>query len=469
VTTPPNLQALHAFQWSRQPGTEAFLRAIVQDFLACTPFAAALAQRMTDVTGTRFFDWIDCIALPGSTGAEQNLRAAGYKLSTSEGPNQIFRNAEGVFPRIILTPTSVVEIALKVDAVADFLAVHQIEAEVEGEPFAPFRRATVAHGQNTHLSVVERRGAWTWTVSPADSIKRLRAVEHLEAFRRRRRAFATDAEGFTHAASLANAAIRDLGVDQTCALFFTAEREYWQRRNRAAQVQKTQQDLLGLGWANHDHHTYRSSRSCFTSLIAFFEKLSLECRERFYAGRDAGWGAQVMENARAGIVAFNDVDLAPEELLEDFSHQPLAPRNSLGTVGLWCALHGEAFLQAGMHHLECQFDFAALTRRLQQDHGIKVMNPFTDFPYLRQAFTEGERWPVSADRIHHLLANDLITPDQAATFQKNGAIGSHLENLERNEGYKGFNQKGVSEIIAATDPRKQAAGREPSLAAPGHS
>jgi hypothetical protein len=38
-----------------------------------------------------------------------------------------------------------------------------------------------------------------------------------------------------------------------------------------------------------------------------------------------------------------------------------------------------------------------------------------------------------------------------------GALGSHLENLERNDGFKGFNQKGVSDIIARTDPRRQAA------------
>jgi hypothetical protein len=28
-----------------------------------------------------------------------------------------------------------------------------------------------------------------------------------------------------------------------------------------------------------------------------------------------------------------------------------------------------------------------------------------------------------------------------------------LEILERNDGYKGFNQTGISEIITATDPR----------------
>jgi hypothetical protein len=82
------------------------------------------------------------------------------------------------------------------------------------------------------------------------------------------------------------------------------------------------------------------------------------------------------------------------------------------------------------------------------------MKPFTDFSYLRQAFTEGERWPVREENIKRLLKKGLITPPQADDFRKHGAIGSHLENLERNEGFKGFNQTGVSEIIAATDPRR---------------
>ena len=46
---------------------------------------------------------------------------------------------------------------------------------------------------------------------------------------------------------------------------------------------------------------------------------------------------------------------------------------------------------------------------------------------------------------------------EARQFRQEGALGSHLENLERNEGFKGFNQKGVSEIITATDPRKNPA------------
>jgi hypothetical protein len=140
--------------------------------------------------------------------------------------------------------------------------------------------------------------------------------------------------------------------------------------------------------------------------------------------------------------------------LGDFAHEPMSEQGEYGTVGLWCALHGEAILQAGMHHLEAMFDWHALKEQLEAEGGIRTMDPFTTFPYLRQAFTEGERWPVAEKRIASLLADGKITIEQAEEFRRHGAIGSHLENLERNDGFKGFNQEGVSDIIAKTDPRR---------------
>ena len=142
------------------------------------------------------------------------------------------------------------------------------------------------------------------------------------------------------------------------------------------------------------------------------------------------------------------------KLLADFCARTIAtPRHELGTVGLWCALHGEAILQAGMHHLECQFDFDRLSQQLETAAGIRTMPPFTSLPYLRQAFTEGERWPVSEERLRPLLERNQITAEQADRFRREGALGSHLENLQRDQGFKGFNQQGVSRIIAQTDPR----------------
>jgi hypothetical protein len=317
------------------------------------------------------------------------------------------------------------------------------------------RRALVSSENDVELCIVERHGHRGFAVPSMESDKAQAILRHAEIFRRRRRSFADEADGFAHANELVDAAIAELGVDRTCDLFFAAEREYWQRRNRAAQVQKARQDRLGLGWANHDHHTYRSSREHFAPLIAFLEKLGFHCRERFYAGHDAGWGAQVLEQPTAGVVIFADVDMSPDEVLGDFSHAGLRPRKALGTVGLWCALHGEAFLEAGMHHLECQFDFEALKQQMEGELGVKVMKPFTNFPHLRQAFTEGEVWPVRPERIDPLLSAGRITAEQAKQFREKGALGSHLENLERNQGFKGFNQTGISEIIARTDPRKQ--------------
>ena len=213
---------------------------------------------------------------------------------------------------------------------------------------------------------------------------------------------------FDHALRTVAAANADLGVDRACDLFFAAERDYWMSRNRAGRLQRARQDALGLGWGNHDHHTYRSSREHFHRLIALLEALGVACRERFYAGIEAGWGAQVMEQPACQVMVFADVDLSPEEVAGDFAHGPLPPRDHLGTVGLWCALHGEAVLQAGMHHLEAQFDFDGAREQLARE-GIKSMDPFTDFPFLRQSFTQGEIWPVEPQRIAAALAAGYIT------------------------------------------------------------
>ena len=85
------------------------------------------------------------------------------------------------------------------------------------------------------------------------------------------------------------------------------------------------------------------------------------------------------------------------------------------------------------------------------------MKPFTDLPFLRQAFTAGEVWSVEESRLDALLQSGQITSESADKFRADGAIGSHLEILERNAGYKGFNQSGINDIIRETDPRHQAA------------
>lgn len=453
-TTDELISALTAHTWSPQPAPAKWVQGVLEDAVQKNSFLAKLRRRMFEDTGTRLLDWIDHFALPTDDEALNGLHQVGYQPDTSVPKVRAWTHSLGLFPRVRTHVGKSRQVVLKVEAVADFLAAHNLSnVAIQGASLANVRRARVAHENGIEVWILERHGSLAF--EPAlDKVIPLAAIAmHSEAMQLRRRDFDNSAEGFAVANRLAEAAIAELGRDRTCELFFAAERDYWQLRNRAGRKQRARQEALGLGWANHDHHTYRSSREQFRRLIAFLEKLGFQLRERFYAGREAGWGAQVLEHPVTGVTIFADVDLSPDEVSQDFSHEPLPPRDELGTVGLWCELHGEAFLQAGLHHLECQFDFNA-TRDQLDEAGIVTMPPFTDLPYLRQAFTHGEIWPVKPERVERLLAASYITADQAQQFLSNGAIGSHLEILQRDDGYKGFNQRGINEIISATDPRR---------------
>lgn len=439
---------LDAFHWQTQPEAAAWLDRQIANFLTLLPQSKHFSEQLRLETGTRMIDWVDHLVLPAATIRREELRAIGYV------PEQrVYRHPGAMFPPVVVAEGGPVRAAIKVECVADFALAQGVSPRLDGAPWAVYRRAKIWDNERAELWAVERHGfagfATPYQIS-TDAEVRLR---HAEALLLRRRHFEDDEAAWKHLEKLLDASIADLGVDLTCDLFFSAERAYWQKRNRAAGVQKTRQDRLGLGWGNHDHHTYRSSRPHFARLIALFEKLGCTCRERFYAGRAAGWGAQVLEQARAGIVVFADVDLSPDELATDFAHEFLPRRQKLGTIGLWCALHGEAIFEAGMHHLECRFAFDEAQAQLQCS-GIEIMPPFTDFPHLKQAFTRAELWPVRAERLQALVENKQLAKTQAAKIRRHGALGSHLEILERNDGFKGFNQQGISDIIKRTDPRQ---------------
>ena len=253
------------------------------------------------------------------------------------------------------------------------------------------------------------------------------------------------------------AAVADLGQDWACWLWLRAEREYWESRNSAGRLQKARQDAHGIGWANQDHHTYDSSREWFHRCVGVLEALGFECRELFYAGDAAGWGSQILEQPAIGSVIFADIDLAPDELDIDFAHIELEPLPFLRRAGLWCGLHGESMFESGINHLECMYDHERLARQLEGE-GVAFMQPFSDFPHLYQALTEGEWWPVDPARVDALEQAGYITAEAAEDFRLYGSIGSHLENLERNDGFKGFNQPGIDGVLRAIDPRKNLVG-----------
>jgi hypothetical protein len=453
----PASGAHESFNWPLANEAERLLRDRVDLFLESNSFASRLAERMRAETGTDFFEWIDHIAL--SPDDEPALGFAGYVedsgVDTPEG-ERVFEHPRATLPRVLLRPKQKrypSHLALRPEFVADFIASHSLAADPEGEIRSRFRRVVVSRENGTQLEAVERRAYRGFTRAPLKPGELKAILKARELWQTRPRQFASDAEGVAAAYSTLDRVLSMVDRDTACQLFFEAERAYWDNRNRAARIQKHRQDQLGLGWGNHDHHTFRCSRAHFVDLVEFLLQLGFVKRERYYAGAEAGWGAQISEQPTVGVVVFADVDLMPDETKIDFSTTKLPQAPKLGTVGLWTGLHGESFLEAGMHHLEARFEFDLLREQLKAE-GVNTMKPFSEFEFLHQAFTEGERWPVKRERAEALLAAGLITSEQCGQFIANGAIGSHLENLQRHGGFKGFNQKSVSVVIEATDPRR---------------
>jgi hypothetical protein len=440
-----------SFDWQCQPGAERWVHSLIEGFKERNPYILDFEEQLHQKSSTRLFDWIDHLTIKTSPSVEVELETHGFIQELAMPSYRLFSHPGAKLPSILIMEEKGRDpegISLKVESIADFLMVTRFQRCIEGSPLSPYRRAIINKEKGIAFEVVERRSSRTLEPIYQSDNELFNILNSLERLQTRNRS------SMEETLTLIEELVSLHGPHPTAWAVLEIERKYWQARNRAAQFQKNRQDTLGMGWANHDHHTFRSSRTQFVSLVRLFETLGFTCRERFYAGTQAGWGAQIMENLTCGLIVFLDVDLTPDELEIDFAHHPLSERKELGTVGLWCALHGDSILEAGMHHMEAQFSFDKLKEDLAL-YNVSMMDPFSSFAYLKQAFTQGETWPVDPARLNQLLKQGSITAAQADHFLLHGALGSHLENLQRGEGYKGFNKDNVSLIIQRTDPRLQ--------------
>jgi hypothetical protein len=461
VTNADFLMEVHMsqiFRWELHPEAEKFVDALIAECVAGNAAARAFESQLADVH-VRLRDIVDYISLSGKSAA-LTVTGLGYAVEVVSMEGVVYRHYGADLPKIRIYPhhegePKLLGLAVRCDSVTAFAQKHAC-ASIEGTPGGYFSKTrVVSPGDRIWFCAVERRGvncilpiyAHASILSDIEEARRIWNASRFGQWS------AFNAPDGVEARLAAVRRIKEfLHEDLARAVIFEEERAYWQSRNESGQFQKVLQDQVGIGWANSDHHTFRSSRQCFRQLIQLFLVLGFVPRERFYAGDDAGWGAQVLE-APDGLVVFADVDLMPEEKDHDFAEHPLAPGPKLGTIGLWCALHGESILEAGMHHLEIKCDFQA--KRAEEERSGRRMLVFNDSPELKQAFTAGARWAVSEARLQDLASRGLITPEQARVFAETGAIGSHLEILERAWGYKGFKKAGISQIISSTDPRKQ--------------
>ncbi|MBI2497013.1 MAG: hypothetical protein HYV75_03510 [Opitutae bacterium] len=373
------LTAPAGFNWPLAYEAEALLSTHINAFLARNHTAACLAQRMHDETGTEFFEWTDHFVV--SANHEKDFRAAGFVTEASDAPvnHTVLAHPHAMLPRVLVSleaPTFSAphSLAIRPEYLADFMARQGLAGEPAGAPCSHYRVVNVSTERGTVFQAVERLGYRGFLISESHRNFAEGVLKARELWRTRKRDFAGDDEGVAHAFAVQKKCLDLVGTDVACELFFAEERHFWELRNRAGRVQKRRQDLLGLGWANHDHHTFRCSRKHFPDLVKFMENLGLAKRERFYAGAEAGWGAQVLETPTVGIVVFADVDLQPEEVDRDYAAERLPEVPFVRTVGLWCGLHGDSFLQAGMHHLEARFNFPLLRDQLATE-GVALPVP----------------------------------------------------------------------------------------------
>lgn len=441
--------------WKLHPYAENLLIQHIDTFLKNNSFACKLSFAIERDASTRFLDWIDHMVLSEDVLSVKAIKEAGFEESGHiEAPTgmRVFVHPGAVFFPVLLSQINVTEVVLKPERLDHFIQVIGRNISSEGDIYGPYRKAVISAQGDYIFSAVERRGFRGFLVhEKTNDIQEYRQA--LETFFCRQRYYESLEGAMEATQKLIEDTCKRLSPSRVTDAFFRAERMYWERRNRAGKIQKARQDRLGLGWGNHDHHTYRSSRENFTRLIKIFETLGFICREQFFAGEEAGWGAQILEHPECNLVLFTDIDLLKEERDVNFTRYGLKQTTHRGTVGLWVELHGESILQAGLHHLAARFDFEKLRTDLKQQN-ITTMNPFSYFKFLKQAFIEGEIWRADGTRLDRLLEKGSLTKAQYETFLKDGALGGHLENVQRTQGFKGFNQHSVSAIIKATDPRK---------------
>ena len=443
----PAISMSQPFDWGLNPEAETHLQGLLDWFLDKSDALYEISKRIEDTTGTRLFDWIDHVRVPTGIADRKAVQAHGLRAMDR---SKVYR-ADGTTLFPLLIEDGIPELALRVSSADAFRKAWSIDDAVEGEPNSAFRKVTALEEDELRVVAIERRGFLGFEAPEVHD-----AGDYEDAMRRfekREREFETKDDAFADLEEVISSVAARLSVPRLADAFFRTEIDYWLSRNSAAREQEEVQDELGLGLANLDHVTFRSSRPSFKRLMRIMEMLGLEPRERFYAGDKAGWGAQVFESQESGYVVFADFDLTPKERSIDFASKGLEESEKLGTVGLWVALHGESIFQAGPHHIALRFDFDRGRSQLENED-IGVMEPFSDFPFLRQAFTVGETWKPDKKRLKESRTSGNLTVEAAERMQKKDAIGSHLELIERRMGFKGFNQDSVSVIIKATDPRQ---------------
>jgi hypothetical protein len=358
--SPGGTESANHFDPAQKLGAEKLLRERVESFLGLNSAARKLAGRMREETGTDFYDWMDHLALGPED--EQALRDLGFVPELAQTSN----GATVLKPPWVTRLRVVVEegmkpqagvIALRAERVADFVSAHGLAGRIEGEPYARLRRVVVSEENGARLEAVERNGYRGFMIVPLHIADLKGIIRAKDLWRTRPRHGVTAGEGFEAANRLLDRILSSVGPDLVCQSFFENERRYWEARNLAGHFQKCRQDRLGLGWGNHVSHSFHCSREHVSDFLKILSRLGFEMNGRIVpAGSEPGRATQLCLQPNLGILVYANVDLRPEERNVDLLMTELPPISPAGEAGRWTELHGESFLEGGMHHMEARFN-----------------------------------------------------------------------------------------------------------------
>src|SRR6201997_914456 len=294
-----------SFDWPLAYQAESRVRDFISAFLRKNSAAETLAKEMSEKTGTDFLEWVDHFTL--APEHEGELRDAGFieEPVRAEVGQKVLYHPRAMLPRVLLQSAGSlnsvpVKLAIRPESVVDFVARHQLSEKIQGAFGDRLREIVISAEQGHTFTAIERLAYRDFVKSGNVPGFAVEVIAVRELWRSRKRDFPNDEEGVRHAFALQQEAIDRVGADVACELFFAEERVYWELKNRAGRIQKWRQDLLGLGWGNHDHHTFRSSRRFFADLVTFLQNFGFKKRGGISGGAKAAWALKFLNHPFPG-------------------------------------------------------------------------------------------------------------------------------------------------------------------------
>ena len=347
-----------------------------------------------------------------------------------------------MLPRVLLAATNVKyppAIAIRPEFVADFAAVHGITNPIEGEPFSRFRKLLVYKENGTEFYAIERRGYRGYLTQKPDLEKYLAARELWRD--------PPPPRGMMMQKVLP----RPTSVCKNDRARWTRSRLSSRLRRRARLLAETEPRgdgtrappgfvRLGLGQSRSPYFSFVAQT--FPRSHESLGNAGLPSSRTLLRRVAGGLGRADRLSSRSG----RNHDLQRRRSLprrngNRFLQRTAAPGGEkLRTIGLWVGLHGESFSMRGC----ITWSAALITSACASSSPQPMYKTMARFPisFSSRRSPRASGGPVRPERITQCCGREISSPtSRRRNLRTKGAIGSHLENLQRKRRLQGLQPK----------------------------